>query len=153
MITKKKNISLCFIHVSNFQKPLNQKLPERETLFDGSTSGSSSLNSKDNSLTSNDLLSRIRSRKRISSAPIQEDDEFLRPDLHQTLDPKDEELLSDIRNYIAFMASTDGQASTQEIVLNFGKRLPKTDAPKFKAMLKQICDHDCGTWRLKAEFR
>lgn len=117
-------------------------------------SGTVSLSTKDNSLTSQDLLSRMRARKRISTASVStEDDDFLRPDVPENLDPKDEELLKDIRNFVAFMANNNGEASTQEIVLNFGARLPKSDAPKFKAMLNQICDLRGGVWRLKLEFR
>ncbi|XP_059174899.1 DNA excision repair protein ERCC-6-like [Physella acuta] len=127
---------------------------EKDKLFDGSVSGTVSLSTKDNSLTSQDLLSRMRARKRISTASVStEDEDFLRPDVPENLDPKDEELLKDIRNFVAFMANTDGEASTQEIVLNFGTRLPKSDAPKFKAMLNQICDFRSGVWRLKTEFR
>ena len=124
-------------------------------MFDGSASGIISLGAKNGSLTSGDLLSKMQSRKRVSTTPIDEDDDFLRPDQpqNQNLEAKDSELLEDIRNYVAFMAAQDGEASTQEIVLNFGKRLPKTDAPKFKAMLNQICDFHSGFWRLKSEFR
>ncbi|XP_005098039.1 DNA excision repair protein ERCC-6 [Aplysia californica] len=126
---------------------------EKEKLFDGTVSGNISLGAKNGSLTSSDLLSRMQARKRISATAVDDDDDFLRPDRHETLDPKDSELLEDIRNYVAFMAVKDGEASTQEIVLNFGQRLPKTDAPKFKAMLNQVCDFQSGFWKLKAEFR
>lgn len=106
-------------------------------------------------MTSSDLLNRIRARKRLSALATdpEDDDEFLRPDRPQTIEPKDEELLQDIRNYVAFMATNNGEATTQELVLNFGKRLPKSDAPKFKAMLNQICEFYNGVWRLKSEFR
>ncbi|BFZ02829.1 hypothetical protein BsWGS_05868 [Bradybaena similaris] len=126
-----------------------------EKLFDGSISGNVSLSTKNSSMTSSDLLNRIRARKRLSALATdpEEDDEFLRPDRPQTIEPKDEELLQDIRNYVAFMATNNGEATTQELVLNFGKRLPKSDAPKFKAMLNQICEFHNGVWRLKSEFR
>ncbi|KAK0043155.1 DNA excision repair protein ERCC-6 [Biomphalaria pfeifferi] len=126
---------------------------DKNKLFDGSISGNVSLLSRNETLTSNDLLSRIKSRKRISTIAVAEDDDFLRPDQPQAIDRKDEELLEDIRNYVAFMGNVNGQATTDEIVLNFGKRLPKSDAPKFKAMLNQICDFHGGLWKLKSEFR
>ena len=129
-------------------------------------SGNVSLSSKSDSLSSNDLLSRIKARKRISSFTasgrddddIEEEDEFLRPDRPApqltTIDSKDEDLIKDIRDYVAFMGARDGEATSQEIVLNFGNRLPPAEAPKFKAMLQQICDlQQGGVWRLKAEFR
>ncbi|MCP3851500.1 MAG: hypothetical protein GY694_14835 [Gammaproteobacteria bacterium] len=106
---------------------------------------------------SSELLTKMQARKRVTTAVHDDDDDFLRPDLpsghHDNHDPRDNELLQDIRNYVAFMAARDGEATTQEIVLNFGKRLPKADAPKFKAMLNQICDFQNGLWMLKCEFR
>ena len=88
----------------------------------------------------------MQARKQISTTVVPNDDDFLRPDRQETLDPKDSELLEDIRNYVAFMATREGEASTQELVLNFGSRLPKSDAPKFKAMLNQVCDFHSGLW-------
>ncbi|KAI8796459.1 DNA excision repair protein ERCC-6 [Biomphalaria glabrata] len=139
---------------SNLENQPNVKeTKDKNKLFDGSISGNVSLSSRNETLTSNDLLSRIKSRKRISTIAVAEDDDFLRPDQPQAIDRKDEELLEDIRNYVAFMGNVNGQATTDEIVLNFGKRLPKSDAPKFKAMLNQICDFHGGLWKLKSEFR
>jgi len=132
---------------------MKTKKERRDKLFDGSSSGIISLNAKNSSLTSSDLLSRMQSRKRISTALDDDEEELFRPDQKDSVDPKDNELIEDIRNYISFMAAKDGEASTQEIILNFGKRLPKSDAPKFKAMLNQICDFRSGFWILKSEFR
>ncbi|KAH9520099.1 DNA excision repair protein ERCC-6 [Bulinus truncatus] len=140
--------------VQQSQSQKNAKdIKGRDRLFDGSTSGIVSLTSRNETLTSNDLLSRIKSRKRISTVAVVEDDDFLRPDQPQTVEKKDEELLEDIHNYVAFMGNTNGEATTEEIILNFGKRLPKSDAPKFKAMLNQICDFHGGIWKLRSEFR
>lgn len=155
-------ILLCFFF--SFSQQQGESVKGKDKLFDGSVSGTISLNLKDNSLSSNDLLSKIRSRKRISALAQEADeevgdDDFLRPDYHQhnpihkSIDPKDEELLRDIHSYITFMAAREGEASTQEIVLNFGDRLPKSDAPKFKAMLNQICSFDGNKWRVKLEYR
>ncbi|KAH9520103.1 DNA excision repair protein ERCC-6 [Bulinus truncatus] len=139
--------------VQQSQSQKNAKdIKGRDRLFDGSTSGIVSLTSRNETLTSNDLLSRIKSRKRISTVAVVEDDDFLRPDQPQTVEKKDEDLLEDIRNYVAFMGNTNGEATTEEIILNFGKRLPKSDAPKFKAMLNQICDFHGGIWKLRSEF-
>ncbi|CAL1529397.1 unnamed protein product [Lymnaea stagnalis] len=150
---KKNTLLVCKPNKSeSSSSPQNNSNKEKSKLFDGSMSGNVSLASKNDTMTSGDLLSRIRARKRISTIQVPEDD-FLRPDPPSSLDPKDEELLQDIRNYVAFMGNTNGEASTQEIVLNFGKRLPKSDAPKFKAMLNQICDFHSGVWKLKSEFR
>lgn len=67
------------------------------------------------------------------------------------------ELITDIRNCVAFGCSIDGQATTQELLDVFSTRLPQEETAKFKAMLRQICDLDkingMGFWRLKSEFR
>ncbi|CAB4056997.1 ERCC6 [Lepeophtheirus salmonis] len=68
------------------------------------------------------------------------------------------ELLADIRNYVAFQANIDGEATTQELVDRFKSRLPSHKSHLFKALLKQLCDFNrdsfsVGKWTLKEEFR
>lgn len=74
-----------------------------------------------------------------------------------SVDPKYTELMEDIRSFIAFMGDVNGQASTQELLTNFGPRLPPNDSAKFKAMLLQVCDfvkvNGASRWILKQEFR
>jgi len=67
------------------------------------------------------------------------------------------ELLRDIREFIAFQAMVDGQATTEELVDRFKERLPSQQTPLFKQMLGQLCSfrrvEGRGLWRLKPEFR
>jgi hypothetical protein len=67
------------------------------------------------------------------------------------------ELLREIREFIAFRAMVDGQASTAELLSEFGDKLPAKDSPLFKQMLNQLCTHrqvdGQRIWRLKLEFR
>jgi len=69
------------------------------------------------------------------------------------------ELLTDIRNFVAFQAEgEDGEATTDDLVKRFRDKLPTKDTPLFKALLQEICvlNRDLqgrGVWRLKAEFR
>lgn len=68
------------------------------------------------------------------------------------------ELLTDIRNFVAFQAAVDGQASTDEVVERFKERLPPSKNHIFKALLQNICDFvrdssGQGLWYLKGEFR
>jgi len=67
------------------------------------------------------------------------------------------ELLREIREFIAFRAMVDGQASTTELLAEFGEKLPAKDSPLFKQMLTQLCNHrqvdGQRIWRLKLEFR
>ena len=71
--------------------------------------------------------------------------------------PEYMDIITDIRNVVAFGGSTDGQATTQELLDQFQDRLPLGDSAKFRAMLRQICSLEkcdgIGVWRLKAEFR
>jgi len=68
------------------------------------------------------------------------------------------ELLTDIRNYVAFGASVNGRASTREILSQFTERLPSGSSPLFKFMLSEVCEFyrmpsGEGVWRLRNEFR
>lgn len=69
-----------------------------------------------------------------------------------------DELLVDLRNFVAFQASVDGQATTQEVLEYFKPRLTQQQAPVFRELLRSICDfrRTCGQegiWRLKEHFR
>ncbi|XP_042358145.1 DNA excision repair protein ERCC-6 isoform X2 [Plectropomus leopardus] len=69
-----------------------------------------------------------------------------------------DELLVDVRNFIAFQANVDGQATTQEVLEYFKPRLTEKQAPVFRELLRSICDfHRAsgqeGVWRLKESFR
>ncbi|XP_063880762.1 DNA excision repair protein ERCC-6-like [Scylla paramamosain] len=120
-------------------------------------------------LSSSQLLSRMRQRNKgialdseneeeddydpdyPSTAPV--DEESLEPEIQENID-----LLADIRNFVAFQAEIDGQATTQEIISRFQERLPASQTPFFKALLTQICDFHRdnsgrGIWSLKGEFR
>ena len=120
-------------------------------------------------LSSSQLLSRMRQRNKgisLDSEDEQEDnydtdypstaaveDESLEPEVQENID-----LLTDIRNFVAFQAEVDGQATTQEILSRFQERLPASQTPFFKALLNQICDFHRdgsgkGIWSLKGEFR
>ncbi|CAL4247908.1 unnamed protein product, partial [Meganyctiphanes norvegica] len=124
-----------------------------------------------NAISSSDLLSRMRERNRgVIIASDEEDnndaDEPEYPSLapvenEEPLDPEVQiniELLTDIRNFIAFQAEVDGKASTKEIIDKFKDRLPKEQTHNFKALLKQICSFHRessgeGIWQLVEEFR
>ncbi|XP_076449836.1 DNA excision repair protein ERCC-6-like [Babylonia areolata] len=133
----------------------------KESMFDGSQAGSVALSEDQQLFSSADLLVRIHKRQSLSTPSTSTagaDSQDSAADApHSSAQPKDVELLEDIRNFIAFMSDVNGQASTQELLTNFGPRLPKEDSAKFKAMLMQICDfskvNGAGRWTLKGEFR
>ena len=123
------------------------------------------------SMTSTDLLALMKNRNSlVSSVPAdtEEESDLFRPDhqdpgthRHQRStgpDPASAELLADIRNFIAFQARSDGEASTAELVARFQRSLPSQQSPLFKAFLQQICDFrreqdGRGMWSLKSDFR
>ena len=142
------------------------------TLFDGSVAGNvrthaaSASAATPNLMSSNELLSRMRTRNRLAleeEVPEDDDDDedfgFQRdrPRISREIDKDDLELITDIRNYVAFQAHMDGRAATQELLEEFKRRIPANESAKFKAMLKQVCDYEkvngVGMWFLKQEFK
>ncbi|XP_076021677.1 DNA excision repair protein ERCC-6 [Genypterus blacodes] len=68
-----------------------------------------------------------------------------------------DELLVDLRNFVAFQAHVDGQASTHEVLEYFKPRLTQQQAPVFRELLRSICDFHRssgqeGIWKLKGNF-
>jgi hypothetical protein len=68
------------------------------------------------------------------------------------------ELLTDIRNFVAFGGSVDGRASTQEILAHFSERLPPGSSSLFKFMLSEVSEFHRmpsgeGMWKLRSDFR
>ena len=98
---------------------------------------------------SSQLLAKMRSRNNMlpnndtgSEAPGSETDD----------------LLVQIRNFIASKCTTIGRATTQEILDEFGSKLPQSDSVVFRSMLRQICTFTRdslsgkGIWLLNEEF-
>ena len=86
-------------------------------------------------------------------------DDLFSPDLPDGGGANQLELLADLRNFLAFQAVRDGQATTAELVARFKSRVPPGESPLFRALLNQICDfHKSsdtrgeGLWTLKREF-
>lgn len=133
---------------------------EASKAFDGTFAGNKKStglfsSSKQNVMSSGELLSRMKARN-VSSCQDDGEEDGTGPPSGAVGD-KHMELITDIRNFIAFQCHIDGQASTQELLDEFGVKLPPGDSAKFKAMLRQICDFDrssdVGIWRLKAAYR
>lgn len=120
-------------------------------------------NEKAGALSSSDLLSAIKQRTKVfgtdNNSEEESDQDY--PTLRPTnLQPSTEydELLVEIRNFVAFGAAIDGQASTKELIDAFQHKLPKNQTAIFKSMLSKICDFSRssngeGIWHLKGEFR
>ena len=104
-------------------------------------------------ITAHELLQRMKRRSLGGAA----DNNLFRPD-NMT---DDIELLTEIRNFVAFQANSagEGEATTAELLEKFQKKLPPQQSPLFKALLTEICTFqrhhlsNKGVWRLKDEFR
>ena len=144
-------------YVSSFSQTIPSE--EKTNHFDGSTASAmmpGARNVRDEGMSSDELLSRMQNRNHVTrknGGNDEDDDELPLRDVEtQYLD-----LITDMRNYVACGALADGQASTQELLDQFGPRVPPSDSAKFRAILKQICQfdkvNDVGMWRLKTVFR
>lgn len=124
--------------------------------FNGKSGESSS-----GALDSSSLLARMRARNHLvlpqqtrnedgenhqpAPAPVQGSTEY-------------DELLVDLRNFLAFQARVDGEASTRELLQEFESKLPAEHSCVFRELLRNICTfhrspNGEGVWRLKPEFR
>lgn len=116
-------------------------------------------------LSSASLLAKIKARNHISKhtsqgAAAEEEEEEEAPRTSSPPPPPTEhdELLVDLRNFLAFQASVDGAATTQEVLGYFKPRLTEEQTPVFRELLRSICDFHRtsgqeGIWRLKENFR
>ncbi|XP_060728467.1 DNA excision repair protein ERCC-6 isoform X1 [Tachysurus vachellii] len=116
------------------------------------------------SLSSSSLLARMRARNHVSLPQSQDDDDDdddneQRVQSSPHISPTEhDELLVDLRNFVAFQAQVDGQASTPEILEYFTPRLTSTQTPVFRELLRNICDFHRlpgkeGIWKLKDDYR
>nr|XP_013814300.1 PREDICTED: DNA excision repair protein ERCC-6 [Apteryx mantelli mantelli] len=139
-------------------KKENDKRSNSNGHFDGkSETGESSSSTLDSS----SLLSKMRARNHLilPQRTENEGDE----NLQQAPAPAPgsteyDELLVDVRNFIAFQAHVDGEASTQEILQEFESKLPAAQSCVFRELLRNLCTfhrspNGEGVWRLKPEFR
>lgn len=139
------------------------KKPGSGAHFSGEGAESDSISAP---LSSSSLLAKMKARNYLSMPSSQreeaeeEEDGSGAPGTSSPPPPPTEhdELLVDVRNFIAFQANVDGQASTQEVLEYFKPRLTEKQAPVFRELLRSICDFQRtsgqeGIWRLKEGFR
>ncbi|XP_046989241.1 DNA excision repair protein ERCC-6-like isoform X2 [Schistocerca americana] len=118
------------------------------------------LKSGQGNMSSGELLARIRARNRLLTPANDSQEEGQQQIVQPTTSSDDPnvELLTDIRNFIAYGAAVNGRASTQEIVDRFKDRLPPGSSPLFKFLLQEISEFHRtqsgeGVWKLRAEFK
>ncbi|NXN29647.1 ERCC6 protein, partial [Nycticryphes semicollaris] len=124
--------------------------------FDGKSGESSS-----SALDSSSLLAKMRARNHLILPQRTEDEgDENHPHAPAPAPPSTEydELLVDVRNFIAFQARVDGEASTQELLHHFESKLPLEQSCVFRELLRNLCTFHRnpsgeGVWRLKPEFQ
>ncbi|XP_074856033.1 DNA excision repair protein ERCC-6 [Carettochelys insculpta] len=113
-----------------------------------------------NALDSSSLLAKMRARNHLilPQRMENESDENLQAPAQLPPSTEHDELLVDVRNFIAFQARVDGEASTQEILQQFESKLSAAQSCVFRELLRNLCTfhrHPSGegVWKLKPEFR
>ncbi|XP_078007035.1 DNA excision repair protein ERCC-6 isoform X3 [Phascolarctos cinereus] len=115
--------------------------------------------SSSGALASSSLLAKMRTRNHLILPQKTENENV---NLQQASAPlptatEHDDLLVEMRNFIAFQARVDGQASTQEILQEFESKLSTSQSCVFRELLRNLCTfhrglNGEGVWKLKPEF-
>ncbi|XP_074089238.1 DNA excision repair protein ERCC-6 isoform X2 [Macrotis lagotis] len=110
-------------------------------------------------LASSSLLAKMRTRNHLILPQRAETENMT---LQQASAPlptatEHDDLLVEMRNFLAFQARVDGQASTQEILQAFESKLSASQSCVFRELLRNLCTFHRGldgegVWKLKPEF-
>ncbi|NXU54941.1 ERCC6 protein, partial [Turnix velox] len=134
-------------------KKENGKKCSSDGHFDGKSGESSS-----SALDSSTLLAKMRARNHLILPQRTGNEEDENHQQAPAPAPTEyDELLVDMRNFIAFQARVDGEASTQELLHEFESKLPVAHSCVFREILRNLCTFHRspsgeGVWRLKPEF-
>nr|XP_023402938.1 DNA excision repair protein ERCC-6 isoform X2 [Loxodonta africana] len=135
------------------KKEKKDKAPEH---FSGKAEDADSLS---RAPTSSSLLAKMRARNHLILPECLESENV--PLLEASAPPppttEHDDLLVEIRNFIAFQARVDGQASTQEILQGFEAKLSASQSCVFRELLRNLCTFHRtsggeGIWKLKPEY-
>ena len=125
--------------------------------FDGSLAGSVETNLEQgtrvsSAVSSSDLLNKMRVRNEVLTKTNDENEDDSGAFVS---DENALELIKKMREFIMFECRKFGQATTKELLEEFGPKLPPSNSAKFRAMLHSICDFekDTGVWKLKSDFK
>ncbi|XP_048419473.2 DNA excision repair protein ERCC-6 isoform X4 [Stegostoma tigrinum] len=108
---------------------------------------------------SSSLLAKMRARNHLTLSQSLESDESSEPTAVPPPVPTEhDELLVEMRNFIAFQASVDGQATTAELLQEFQSKLSPAQTVVFRELLRNLCTFHRnasgdGIWTLKQEFQ
>ncbi|XP_054975442.1 DNA excision repair protein ERCC-6 [Sorex araneus] len=109
--------------------------------------------------TSSSLLAKMRARNHLILPERLESENVHLPEapVSQPSATEHDDLLVEMRNFIAFQARVDGQATTQEILQEFESRLSASQSCVFRELLRNLCTFHRtssgeGIWKLKSEY-
>ncbi|XP_008574801.1 PREDICTED: DNA excision repair protein ERCC-6 [Galeopterus variegatus] len=124
--------------------------------FSGTAEGAES---SSGALCSSSLLAKMRARNHLilPERLESENEPFQEASAPLPATTEHDDLLVDIRNFIAFQAHVDGQASTREILQEFESKLSTSQSCVFRELLRNLCTFHRtsggeGIWKLKAEY-
>lgn len=145
--------------------PSNQPKNTANGTANGATNGATTGVATGSSSASS-LLDAIRQRNRIidftKRANASNRNGNAQPEASSSLEPIDaerqyEELVEDLRMFIAFKSRVNGEATTAEVLNHFKDKIPNEQTAVFKALLWKLCTFNRrdgeGYWILKREFR
>ncbi|XP_069741423.1 DNA excision repair protein ERCC-6 isoform X2 [Narcine bancroftii] len=108
---------------------------------------------------SSSLLAKMRARNYITLSQTLETDGGSEPATSPPPVPTEhDDLLVEMRNFIAFQAGSDGQATTTELLQEFQSKLSSAQTVVFRELLRNLCTFHRtasgdGIWKLKPDFR
>ncbi|KAM6156362.1 DNA excision repair protein ERCC-6 [Erethizon dorsatum] len=115
--------------------------------------------SSSGALPSSSLLARMRARNHLILPERLESENGHTPEASAPppCTTEHDDLLVEMRNFIAFQARVDGQASTREILQEFESKLSTSQSCVFRELLRNLCTFHRtpsgeGVWRLKPEY-
>ncbi|XP_029787979.1 DNA excision repair protein ERCC-6 isoform X3 [Suricata suricatta] len=109
-------------------------------------------------LPSSSLLAKMRARNHlILPERLESDSAYQEVSAPPSAAMEHDDLLVEMRNFIAFQARVDGQASTQEILQEFESKLSASQSCVFRELLRNLCTFHRtssgeGIWKLKPEY-
>lgn len=110
-------------------------------------------------LTSSSLLAKMRARNHLILPERLESESGCLPEASAPppSSMEHDDLLVEMRNFIAFQAEVDGQASTREILQEFESKLSASQSCVFRELLRNLCTFHRtsggeGIWKLKPEY-
>ncbi|XP_058398842.1 DNA excision repair protein ERCC-6 isoform X1 [Diceros bicornis minor] len=115
--------------------------------------------SSSGALSSSSLLAKMRARNHLILPERLESENMHLQEASAPPPPTTEhdDLLVEMRNFIAFQARVDGQASTREILQEFESKLSTSQSCVFRELLRNLCTFHRtasgeGVWKLKPEY-